>query len=122
MKNISKILMVVAVLGTVGAAKAESSYSVSEYYAMEQPSGKLLAITDNSRKASKVEYLLSPTRLDKGKYVVEVKKIADNLYRVRNSDICVETRYCNEYVSYWEEVVLIVDSSYGYTKGKLIFD
>ena len=49
MKNISKILMVVAVLGTAGAAKAESSYSVSEYYAMEQPSGKLLAITDSSR-------------------------------------------------------------------------
>ena len=122
MKNISKILMVVAVLGTAGAAKAESSYSVSEYYAMEQPSGKLLAITDNNRKASKVEYLLSPTRLDKGKYVVEVKKIADKLYQVRNSDFCVETRYCYESALYWKEVVLIVDSSYGYTKGKLIFD
>ena len=69
-----------------------------------------------------MEYLLSPTRLDKGKYVVEVKKIADNLYQVRNIDFCVETRYCYESALYWKEVVLIVDSSYGYTKGKLIFD
>lgn len=122
MKNICKILMVVAALWTAGVAKAESCYDVSEFYAIEQPSGKLLAITDNSRKASKVEYLLSPTRLDKGKYVVEVKKIADNLYQVRNSDFCVETRYCYESALYWKEVVLIVDSSYGYTKGKLIFD
>ena len=64
----------------------------------------------------------SPIKVDKGKYVVNVKKIGDNLYLIKDTDICVETKYCHEWASFPEEVVLIVESNYGYTKGKIIFD
>lgn len=55
-------------------------------------------------------------------YAVDVKKIGDNLYQIIGTNICIETRYCYEYTGYSEEVVLIIESNYGYTKGEVIFD
>lgn len=37
-------------------------------------------------------------------------------------DICVQTKYCHEWAFFAEKVVLIIESNYGYTKGKIIFD
>lgn len=67
-------------------------------------------------------YILTPTKVDTGKYVIEVKKIGDNLYQIIDTEICVETRYCHEWASFSEKVVLIIESNYGYSKGKIIFD
>ena len=115
------LLVIIVVMMSAITALAESSYDIAELYAVTEPSSGTKAV-GRYDKVIDVEYILTPTRVDKGKYVVEVKKIGDNLYRINDTDICVETRYCHEWTSYREEVVLIIDSNYGYTKGKIIFD
>lgn len=118
----------VAIMFSVLMAHAESSYDIADFYTVTKPESGTKAI-GRFDKVIEVEYLLTPTRLNTGKYIVEVKKIGDNLYQIhdknyqfRGRDICIETRFCHEWASFSEEVVLIVDSNYGYTKGKLIFD
>ena len=103
------------------AAFAESSYDIAELYSVVDPPSGTKAIGGYNQTID-VEYLLTPINVRTGRYVVDVKKIGDNLYRIEGSDICVETRYCHEWASFSEEVVLIIESNYGYTKGKIIFD
>ena len=121
MTHIKTLILALLLALCATAARAESSYSIAEFYEVQKAASGTKAVSKTDRTMD-VEYILTPTRVDTGKYVVEVKKIGDNLYRLRNSDICVETRYCHEWASTYEEVVLIIDSNYGYTKGKLIFD
>ena len=59
-------------------------------------------------------------KIDVGKYIVEVTIEADDLYKVEGKNIYIHTQSCNEY-SFSEEVILKVERSYGYSKGKLIF-
>ncbi|MDE7024455.1 MAG: hypothetical protein K2O88_01060 [Paramuribaculum sp.] len=106
---------------STSTALAESSYDISELYEVIKPSSGTKAVGKYD-KVIDVEYILTPTKVDKGKYIVEVKKIGDNLYQIKDTDLCVETRYCHEWASFSEKVVLIIDSNYGYTKGKIIFD
>lgn len=102
-------------------ANAESNYDIAELYSVLKPASGTKAVGKYD-KTIDVEYILSPTKVDKGKYVVNVMKIGDNLYLIKDTDICVETKYCHEWASFSEEVVLIVESNYGYIKGKIIFD
>jgi hypothetical protein len=66
------------------------------------------------------ELLLTPMDIERGKYVVNITRKGSNLYKVDNKNIYIVTKYCYEY-SYSQEVVLSVESNYGYTKGKIIF-
>ena len=94
---------------------------ISELYSViKAPAGTKAVGTYD--KAVEVKYILTPTKIDTGKYAVEVTKIGDNLYQIKDTEICVETRYCHEWASFSEKVVLIIESNYGYTKGKIIFD
>ena len=102
-------------------AFAESDYDIAAFYAVISPDSGTKAVGSHGNIID-VEYLLTPTTVDTGKYVVEVKRIGDNLYQIKNTDVCVATRYCYEWASLSEEVVLIIESNYGYTKGKIIFD
>lgn len=121
MGKINRLLLLLSFLSSCSLAYAESSYDISEFYSVEKPASGTKAV-GRYDKVVDVEYILSPTKVDKGKYVVEVKKIGDNLYQVKDTDLCVETRYCYEWASFSEKVVLIIESNYGYTKGKIIFD
>ncbi len=121
MKYLKVLIAIALCFLSVSFAKAESSYDIAAIYEVSEPPSGTKAI-GRYDKTDDVEYILTPTRVDTGKYVVEVKKIGDNLYRILRTDICIETRYCHEWASYSEEVVLIIESNYGYTKGKIIFD
>lgn len=121
MKNLKKICVAAFAAMASAGVYAESSYDISGFYTVEKPMSGTKAVGGYD-KIDDVEYILTPTKVDTGKYVVEVRKIGDNLYQVRNTDLCIATRYCHEYASYSEEAVLVIDSNYGYTKGKIIFD
>lgn len=121
MKHLKALLLCFAFLLFAGSVCAESSYDIAELYEIIRPSTKTKAVDSYSRTID-VEYILSPTTVETGKYVVKVKKIGENLYQIIGTDICVETRYCYEFASFSEEVVLIIESNYGYKKGKIIFD
>lgn len=121
MKYLRKIALLIMLLLSSSLVFAESSYDVSKLYTVIKPASGTKAVGKYD-KTIDVEYILTPTKVDTGKYVVEVTKIGDNLYQIKNTDLCVETRYCHEYASFSEEVVLIIESNYGYNKGKIIFD
>ena len=66
--------------------------------------------------------ILVPTTLEQGVYEVEVRREDNNLYQVVGREIYIETRYCYEYASYREDVLINWESNYGYNKGTLVFD
>ncbi|HLZ16140.1 MAG TPA: hypothetical protein VKQ08_03835 [Cyclobacteriaceae bacterium] len=68
-----------------------------------------------------VETLLVPTNLKQGKYRVEVTRKGDDLYQISGTEIYLETRLCLELATL-ESVTVIIESNYGYTKGKIIFN
>ncbi len=121
MTHIKTIALSLILMMATSFAYAESSYDISELYSViKAPSGTKAVGTYD--KTVEVKYILTPTKVDTGKYVVNVTKIGDNLYQIKDTDLCVETRYCHEWASFSKEVVLIIESNYGYTKGKIIFD
>lgn len=48
-----------------------------------------------------VALLLNSLAANAGLYKLEVKKIADNLYRDNNSGLFIKTKYCYEYALIW---------------------
>lgn len=121
MDDRKRLFICILAIISVFVVYAESSYDISELYSViKAPSGTKAVGTYD--KTVEVKYILTPTKVDTGKYVVSVTKIGDNLYQIKDTDLCVETRYCHEWASFSKEVVLIIESNYGYTKGKIIFD
>ncbi len=52
-------------------------------------------------------------------YEIQITRKYQNLYKVDNTDIWIQTKYCYEY-SYSENVILKY-AGYGYSRGELIF-
>ena len=77
-------------------------------------------VLNSSDDLEDAKLLLIPMDIDKGNYVVKVTRKGSNLYKVDDKNIYIVTKYCYEY-SYSQEVILKVEGSYGYTKGKIIF-
>ncbi len=104
MTHIKPILLSLVFTLATSLAYAESSYDISELYSVvKAPSGtKAIGTYD---KNIEVKYILTPTKVDTGKYVVEVKKIENNLYQIKDTKICVESRCCQEWASFSEKVV-----------------
>ena len=53
-------------------------------------------------------------------YKVEVTRIAKDLYKIDGTDYIIKTRFCYEY-SYFDDAILIIENTYGYNIGRLIF-
>lgn len=90
---------------------------VAIYSATDLPARSKVATEDGVKSA---EYVLTPTRIEEGKYVVKVTRKGKDIYQVDGKRLFIETRYCYEYASR-DEVILSVESSYGYTIGKIKF-
>ena len=96
-----------------------SECDIETFYKGVEPSKKT-KILNSSDDLEDVKLLLIPTDIDKGNYTVNITRKDSNLYEIEGKNIYIETKYCYEY-SYSQEVILKVESSYGYTKGKIIF-
>jgi len=83
MKYLRKIALLIMLLMFSSMAVAESNYDVSELYTVIKPASGTKAVGKYD-KTMDVEYILTPTKVDIGKYVVEVTKIGDNLYQIKN--------------------------------------
>lgn len=59
--------------------------------------------------------------MKEGIFKIEVTRKESNLYKVEGTDYYIETRYCYEYTTH-DEVILKVESNYGYGKGTIIFN
>lgn len=92
---------------------------IEAFYKGLTPTDGTKILTSND-ELEDVKLLLVPMDIDKGNYVVKITRKGSNLYKVDDKNIYIQTKYCYEY-SYSQEVVLKVEGSYGYTKGKIIF-
>ena len=61
-----------------------------------------------------------PTKIDTGKYEVELTRIDSNFYQIYGTNHYIETKYCYEYATR-EEAILNITSNYGYTRGEVIY-
>lgn len=101
--------------------RTSSTYSISEIYSGIEPENSDTKVLTSSGDVEEVDIILVPSKLEIGKYKIEVTKKASNIYRIEGTKVYLETKYCHEYANR-EEVFLNITSSYGYTKGDLIFD
>jgi len=100
---------------TYGQTKCD----VKNFYKAIEAESDVKVLTTGG-EIEEAEYILVPTKLDEGKYKLSVTRKASNLYKVDGQDIYIETRYCYEYAT-GDDVILIVESNYGYDKGEIIF-
>ena len=123
-----KFLLLLSVLFIVNSKNASEivesvssgdTYDVVQVYeAVELKSGS--KSIDSYGNVEDAKIVLVPTKLDEGKYSVELTKVDSNFYKIYGTDLYIETRYCYEYATR-DDAVLIIESNYGYTKGEVIF-
>lgn len=94
---------------------------VTNFYKAVSPNDRDTKVLTRRGEIEDIDVILVPTRLDNDIYKVKLTRKGSNLYKIEQTDLYVETNYCYEYSTY-EDVILKVTSSYGYTKGTLIFD
>ena len=78
----------------------------------------LSEVANITRKDAKAVFV--PTKIDTGKYQVELTKIDTDFYQICGTDLYIETKYCHEY-AIREDAILNITSNYGYTRGEVIF-
>ena len=103
---------------TISSSQANSYDIAGIYEKQELKSGSKVIDSYNDVKDAK--YVLIPTKIDTGKYSVELTRIDSNFYQVYGTSIVIETEYCYEYATR-DDAVLNITSSYGYTRGEIIF-
>lgn len=119
------IMGIVCVISTSSIPNSNSSsssscYDIAQIYEkIDVPRGT--KAKDGYGNMGSIEAIYTPTSLDLGTYSVHVTRIGSNFYQIDRTDYYIETKYCYEY-AYYEEVILKITSSYGYTKGEVIFD
>ena len=96
-----------------------SSYDIAGIYEKaELKSGSKVLDSYGNVKDAKAVYV--PTKIDTGKYEVELTRIDSNFYQICGTNLYIETKYCYEYATR-DDAILNVTSSYGYTRGEVIF-
>ena len=96
-----------------------SSYDITGIYEkVELKSGSMVLDSYGNVKDAKAVYV--PTKIDTGKYEVELTRIDSNFYQICGTNLYIETKYCYEYATR-DDAILNVTSSYGYTRGEVIF-
>lgn len=120
------IKFVVGILSTViltsstitTSASAESYDIAGIYEKVELKTGSKVLDSYGNVKEAKAVYV--PTKIDTGKYEVELTRIDSNFYQICGTNLYIETKYCYEYATR-DDAILNVTSSYGYTRGEVIF-
>ncbi|MGY0408250.1 MAG: hypothetical protein ACWIPJ_07855 [Polaribacter sp.] len=93
---------------------------VKEFYKAVEPDNDVKVLT-TSGDLEEAELILVPTKMEEGTFKIEVTRKGSNIYKVEGTNYYIETRYCYEYATY-DEVILKVESNYGYDKGTIIFN
>lgn len=123
--KVFKIVLLTSILtmlftssSSLSESKANSYNIAGIYEKQELKSGA--KIIDSYNNVKEAKYVLIPTKIDTGKYSVELTRIDSNFYQICGTSIVIETKYCYEYATR-DDAVLNITSSYGYTRGEVIF-
>lgn len=96
-------------------------YNIEEFYSGKEVEATSIFLNSSDDIADDIKTELQEFDLKLGKYSISVSKIDDNLYKVDGKDIYIKTKYCHEYATR-DDVILLVTSNSGYTKGEIIFN
>ena len=126
MKNIFKIFALLGCFPLFVSAEhpvqmevGSSSYDIAGIYEkVELKSGS--KVIDAVGSVSDASAVLVPTKVDEGKYEVELTRIDKDFYQICGTSLYIETKYCYEYAT-WDDAILNITSNYGYTRGEVIF-
>jgi hypothetical protein len=126
MKKIFKIVALVGCFTLFVSAErpakmevGSSSYDIAGIYEkIELKSGA--KVIDAMGSVSDASAVLVPTKVDEGKYEVELTRIDKDFYQICGTSLYIETKYCYEYAT-WDDAILNITSNYGYTRGEVIF-
>lgn len=121
LRFLSLLLTAVIILSasTMSTTSNANSYDIADIYEKQElKSGSKVIDSYNDVKDAK--YVLIPTKIDTGKYNVELTRIDTNFYQICGTPIVIETKYCYEYANS-KDVILNITSNYGYTRGEVIF-
>ena len=123
--KVFKIVLLTSILtmlftssSSLSESKANSYNIAGIYEKQELKSGA--KIIDSYNNVKEAKYVLIPTKIDTGKYSVELTRIDSNFYQICGTSLIIETKYCYEYATR-DDAVLNITSSYGYTRGEVIF-
>ncbi len=99
---------------------SQTKCDIANFFSAKDVSYDDIFVMTKSGDIEEVELVLNPLKLDAGTYKVEVTRKSSNLYKVDYQDVYIQTKYCSQF-SYSEKAYIEVESSYGYSKGQLIF-
>lgn len=123
MKKILVLIFVILVIPLAFFANtnhSSGSCTVKQIYSAIIPESGVKAITDMG-EITDVSVILSPVSIDPGEYSVSLTRKASNLYKIEGTDYYIETTYCYEFATY-DDAILEVESSYGYSIGTITFN
>lgn len=119
-KSVIGILsFVILTASTTTTSATADSYDIAGIFEkVELKTGSKVLDSYGNVKEAKAVYV--PTKIDTGKYEVELTRIDSNFYQICGTNLYIETKYCYEYATR-DDAILNVTSSYGYTRGEVIF-
>lgn len=115
------VLMIVLTSFTPKKSNTSNTCDIANFYKAIEPENRDTKVLTKRGNIEDVDIILIPTKLDSGAYKVKLTRKESNLYKLEGTNVYIETKYCYEYATY-QEVILKVTSSYGYTKGTILFD
>lgn len=96
-----------------------SDYDVAAFFkGMTPAEGTKVQTEDDELKDAKL--ILVPVNIEAGTYVLKVTRKSQDLYKVDDKNIYIQTKFCFEF-SFSQEAILKVDGNLGFTKGKINF-
>ena len=114
-----KLLIITIICCLAALVHGQKKCDVKRFYKAIEAERDVKVLTAGG-DVEEAAYILVPTKLDEDKYQVSVTKESANFYKIAGQDIFIETRYCYEYATS-DDVILIVNSHYSYDKGEIIF-
>lgn len=116
---LSLILIVLVSSASSWTSSSTKSYDLAGVYEkVELNAGSKSMDTYGNIEEAKAVFV--PTKIDTGKYEVELTRIDSNFYQICGTNLYIETKYCYEYATR-DDAILSITSSYGYTRGEVIF-
>lgn len=116
---LSLILIVLVSSASSWTSSSTKSYDLAGVYEkVELNAGSKSMDTYGNIEEAKAVFV--PTKIDTGKYEVELTRIDSNFYQICGTNLYIVTKYCYEYATR-DDAILSITSSYGYTRGEVIF-
>jgi len=113
-------LSIIVLFGGFYSSNMSAECDIKKIYEETIPEDYDTKVLTRNGEIEEVESILIPTNIKTGDYKISLSRKASNLYKVVGTKYYIETRFCYEYATYGD-AILSIESSYGYTVGRIYF-